>query len=294
MKKTAVVLLGILLTLSLNANAGFKSSGYKSSGYKSSRSSAYSRPSVSSTTTKSGYQVNSSAGKNSSAVTTASRAPVSTMNGKKLTDNKGKIRTSENKPADTRPDYSNMQPQNVNRQNAGRAFAGASSTRPDSLLNGNHQPSAQIQNTIRQKESGGFGLTHLAILYLLMSDNSHSMSDSDRAWVERKIEEEKQNNDIAESPDKPDEFKNFPETDNGVTDSASLAESAESAEKSTSLYLDIARILFIVFAFAYVLYKLVQAATGSITWHSALISSALTSMAGLMVFYLNGILNVLF
>lgn len=281
MKKTAVVLLGILLTLSLNANAGFKSSGYKSS-----RSSAYSRPSVSSTTTKSGYQVNSSAGKNSSAVTTASRAPVSTMNGKKLTDNKGKIRTSENKPADTRPDYSNMQP-----QNAGKAFAGSSSTRPDSLLNGNHQPSAQIQNTIRQKESGGFGLTHLAILYLLMSDNSHSMSDSDRAWVERKIEEEKQNNDIAESPDKPDEFQYFPETDNGATDSASLA---ENAEKNTSLYLDIARILFIVFAFAYVLYKLVQAATGSITWHSALISSALTSMAGLMVFYLNGILNVLF
>lgn len=196
--KPAVILLSVILAASFSAHAGFKSSGYKSS----SRSSSFTRSVSTRTTTKSGYQVsgNKLPPKPANA---PERAAAKATTGKELTATKGTI------PAVPKKSVS------VNARPAA------------SLLSGSSQPSPQLQNVIKQKEGGGFGLTHLAILYLLMRDDSHDMSASDRAWVEQKIQQEKASEDT-ESTASPQNL-NKPENDSSSDTSISDEDNTVSA-----------------------------------------------------------------
>lgn len=216
--KPAVILLSVILAVSFSAHAGFKSSGFKSS----SRSSSFTRSANTRTTSKSGYQVSGNKLPPKPA-NTSEKAAVKATAGKDLTATKGTISVAQKKPA----------PNN---------------TRPAaSLLSGSSQPSPTLQNAIKQKEGGGFGLTHLAILYLLMRDDSHDMSASDRAWVEQKIQEEKANGDT-ENTESPQDL-NKPGNDSSSDASISDGEITDSAfANATTLFSYVPSILGILAA----------------------------------------------
>lgn len=204
--KPAVILLSVILAVSFSAHAGFKSSGFKSS----SRSSSFTRSANTRTTSKSGYQVSGNKLPPKPA-STSERTPVKATAGKSLAATKGTIPVTPKKPASS-----------------------TAITSP-SLLSGSSQPSAKLQNVIKQKEGGGFGLTHLAILYLLMRDDSHDMSASDRAWVEQKIQEEKANGDT-ENTESPQDL-NKPGNDSSSDASISDGEITDSAfDDATTMF----------------------------------------------------------
>ncbi|MGK3116761.1 hypothetical protein [Candidatus Pantoea formicae] len=218
--KPAVILLSVILAVSFSAHAGFKSSGFKSSGFKSSsRSSSFTRSANTRTTSKSGYQVSGNKLPPKPA-STSERTPVKATAGKSLAATKGTIPVTPKKPASS-----------------------AAITSP-SLLSGSSQPSAKLQNVIKQKEGGGFGLTHLAILYLLMRDDSHDMSVSDRAWVEQKIQEEKANGDT-ENTESPQDL-NKPDNDSSSDTSISDGEITDSLFDNADTLVKYIKAMFLI------------------------------------------------